>query len=208
MRPSIIIVVVGVFSLFSILSVSAQDEISDASPSHAKLDFQTPKSLFKLVGSTPASGSTTYLMTGFTPEVRFNKGQHIGASYSLMTLSSGFGLGIGGISLGVDGDAQNSIYECKLSLFVAVHLIATGGNFKLNFARKFYERDQRINSIRPELGLALGPIFLNYGYDIYLGKKPEALGRHNFSLTTYIPLFIIKEDRFGYLEYGVQQIDE
>ncbi len=201
-------IVAALFCLISWATIAQSETSTDFAPEETKFHGEKPnkmfhsKSISKSLGATPAGTSTYYMFTGFNPEIRFNKGTHVGASYTLMSLTGGFGIAAYGVSLGVNGDVRNSVYECKASMYFAAVLLAVGVDLKLNFTRKFYERDQRINSIRPELGLALGPIFFNYGYDIFLGKKPDVLGRNNFSITTYIPLFKIKEESFGPLEYA------
>ncbi len=170
----------------------------------ASLLFLTVSFIFPAKAQT-RTNPFFYSGIGLLPEIRLNEsGSFKGASYSYMAVKAGVGLSGYGFSVGMDGNVEKGIYTTKAGVWAGAVFIAVGLNAKLSLVRHFVRREDRFTSIRPELGLMLGPVGFNYGVDIFPKNPRGVLDVGNFIFTTYIPLFKIKEHSLRCPAYGME----
>ncbi len=135
---------------------------------------------------------------GIVPEIQAGKNFFVGLGVSRGNFFCGEGGGGGfGITSAVEYNPFAKIVAPKLNVWMNGYFFLAGGNIGLNGI--YYVSGDKTNFvIRPEIGLGLLKVFLNYGYNIHLADDFPGINKHTFTLTYYHTFYPWKKNEVPY----------
>jgi hypothetical protein len=149
------------------------------------------KKLHRLKGS---AFYQTEKSIGLVPEIQGIKNAFVGLGVSRANFLYGEGGGNGyGTTVSLEYNPFAKIIAPKINIWATGFVFFFGGNVGLNGI--YYMSNNKGNFVlRPEIGLGMMKIYLNYGYNLFLNKDISGINKHTLTLSYYHTIYPWKKE--------------
>lgn len=131
---------------------------------------------------------------GLVPEIQAINNLFFGLGLSRANFIYGEGGGKGyGITAAAEYNPFDKVIGPKLNVWATGYFLFLGGNIGLN-GIYYISNDKKNFVLRPEIGLGLVKVFLNYGYNVFLDERISGLNKHTLTLSYYHTIFPRKKE--------------
>ena len=119
----------------------------------------------------------------------------LGLGLSRANFVNGEGGGMGyGTTLALEYNPFQKIVAPKVNIWITGNIFFLGGN--LGLSGVYYLKDDKTNFVlRPEIGIGLIKVFLNYGYNFFLDTRISSIEKHTLTLSYYHTIYPWKEKK-------------
>lgn len=148
-------------------------------------NYKKPKGFKKLHREGGYQFCRTEKSIGIVPEIQGTKHLFFGLGLSRANFTHGEGGGNGfGTTLAIECNPINKVIAPKLNVWATGYVLIFGGNIGLNCIY-YIQNGQRNFVLRPEIGLGLIKVYLNYGYNLFLKDNSAGINKHTLTLSYY-----------------------
>lgn len=175
------LIIGAVFTCFASYGQLREYSVMDSSASQQK----KPRGFKKLHREGGYQFCRTEKSIGIIPEIQGTKHLFFGLGLSRANFTHGEGGGNGyGTTLAIECNPINKVIAPKLNVWATGYVLIFGGNIGLN-GIYYIQNGQRNFVLRPEIGLGLIKVYLNYGYNLFLKDNSAGLNKHTLTLSYY-----------------------